>query len=111
MTSGEENGVDEDTAGAPAVHLRLYLARATPNSVRAERSLATVLEQWDSGDRRPTLDIVDVFSQPKRAITEGVVVTPTLIGVAGGKRIVLLGDLSDQVQLTNMLKDLVAGPG
>ncbi len=88
------------------VRLRLYVARSTPNSVRAERNLTAVLMDMRSGTACLALEVVDVFSEPKRAVNDGVVVTPTLIGLGLGKRIVLMGDLDDRVQLMRVLLDL-----
>lgn len=90
--------------------LRLYVARSTPNSVRAEHNLASALDRMPEREPSFTLEIIDVFAQPKRAITDGVVVTPTLIGSAFGRRVVLMGDLSDQAQLYRILQDLSAPP-
>jgi circadian clock protein KaiB len=90
--------------------LRLYVARSTPSSVRAEHNLVIALEQLPEGFTFTNVEIIDVFLQPKRAITDGVVVTPTLIGSTSHKRIVLIGDLSDQVQLKRILQNLVASP-
>jgi len=86
--------------------LRLYVARSTPNSVRAEHNLSVALEKMQGGS--PTeLEVIDVFLQPKRAITDGVVVTPTLIGLGLNKRIMLMGDLADEEHLRRVLQDLV----
>lgn len=90
------------------VRLRLYIARSTPNSLRAEHNLSVVLDGLKDSLAAPELEIIDVFSQPKRAITDGVVVTPTLIGVTADKRIVLIGDLADQVQVQHSLLNLLA---
>lgn len=108
MTPGEPDR-GNDARPASGVHLRLYVARSTPNSVRAEHNLSAVLDGLGQSQARPSLEIVDVFSQPKRAITDGIVVTPTLIGQGAGTRIVLMGDLADQIQLESMIKDLVHG--
>lgn len=102
---------DRETSGMnggeqPTVTLRLYVARSTPNSVRAERNLTAVLETLKTRMAPPGLEIVDVFRQPTRAITDGVIVTPTLIGLGVGKRVVLIGDLADRTQLENVLADL-----
>lgn len=96
---------------APPVQLRLYIARSTPNSVRAEHNLAAALEGFDAGLVRPDLEIIDVFTQPKRAIVDGVVVTPTLVGSASGRRVVLMGDLADRLHLRQMLEQLSASDG
>lgn|GEM_PF-1946751 len=99
-----------DTApnGDGSARLRLYVARSTPNSVRAEHNLSAALNGLDGGLGRPKLEVIDVFSQPKRAIKDGVIVTPTLIGFAADKRIVLMGDLADQVQVQRAILDLLA---
>ena len=100
--------VTDDTSGQPRAKLRLYIARSTPNSARAERNLSVALGQIQGAAARYILEIIDVFTQPKRAIIDGVVVTPTLIGSTYDKRIVLMGDLSDEQQLKRILQDLTA---
>lgn len=88
------------------IHLRLYVARSTPNSVRAEQKLSVVLERIGDRLRPPELEIIDVFSQPRRAVTDGVVVTPTLIGTVKDRRMVFMEDLSNQDQLQETFEDL-----
>lgn len=92
--------------GEPTGRLRLYIARSTPNSVRAEHNLSMVLDGLDADLAPPELEIIDVFAQPMRAITDGVLVTPTLIGQIADRRIVLMGDLADQIQVQRTLQDL-----
>ena len=94
-------------AGAQVAHLRLYIAESTPNSVRAMQNLAAVMDGLEGCAVAPELEIIDVFTQPRRALTEGVIVTPTLIGLAGEKRIVLIGDLGDLNQVRRALGDLL----
>lgn len=108
MPLGQTRHSDAASPDAPAAILRLYVARSTPNSVRAEHNLAIVLDRLQDGAARAVLEIIDVFVQPKRAITDGVVVTPTLIGSTPNKRIVLMGDLSDQAHVESVIQDLVA---
>lgn len=91
--------------------LRLYVARSTPNSVRAQHNLAIALDALQAAIALPALEIIDVFAQPKRAITDGVVVTPTLIAIAPARRVVLMGDLADQDQLQRTLQELLAADG
>lgn len=103
------DGIDASGEGAgeePAVYLRLYVARSTPNSVRAERNLTAVLASLKHERVLRFLEVIDVFLQPRRAVTEGVIVTPTLIGLRGDKRIVLMGDLADRSQLEGVLAGL-----
>jgi circadian clock protein KaiB len=92
----------------PTARLRLYIARSTPNSVRAKHNLSVALDGFQDGLVPPEIEIIDVFLQPRRAITDGVIVTPTLIGSNSNKRFVLMGDLADQVQLQRVIRDLLA---
>ena len=85
--------------------LRLYVASSTPNSARAEDNLRVALDGM--GGERPELEIVDVFTQPRRAVTDGVIVTPTLIGLRGTLRLTLIGDLTDAAKLHGLLRELV----
>jgi hypothetical protein len=85
--------------------LRLYVASATPNSARARSNLMAALDAIcdGGGDAGLTLEVIDVFEKPRRAMNDGVIVTPTLIGLGAGGRQTLLGDLSDTVQLRGLL--------
>jgi circadian clock protein KaiB len=88
--------------------LRLYVASATPNSARAQSNLQAALKAIDGGTAGLNVEVIDVFEMPKRAMNDGVIVTPTLIGLGAGGRQTLLGDLSDTVQLRGLL-DAVRG--
>ncbi|QYE33792.1 MULTISPECIES: circadian clock KaiB family protein [Sphingosinicellaceae] len=98
--------VETPSSGA-VLRLRLYVARSTPNSVRAEHNLSLILDGLDLGTTPPELEIIDVFSQPRRAITDGIIVTPTLICQAADKRLFLMGDLTDHAQVRRVLMDLM----
>lgn len=91
-----------------APHLRLYIAHATPNSTRAEQNLSAALNAIDGAGKKLELEIVDVFTQPKRAITDGIIVTPTLIGLKENGRVTMMGDLSDSAKLKLLLESLTA---
>jgi circadian clock protein KaiB len=90
----------------PPARLRLYVARATPNSIRAEQNLLAALQELDEGKSSFALEIVDVFVHPKRAITDGVIVTPTLIGFRSKRQTTMMGDLTDSAKLKLLLKGL-----
>jgi hypothetical protein len=112
MTSSSEIGAaGEDFLAAGQVRtmveapqLRLYIARSTPNSVRAEQNLDAVLASLGADRARLVPEVIDVFANGKRAITDGVIVTPTFIVVRGDKRYTLVGDLSDISQLRALLE-------
>ncbi len=57
--------------------LRLYVAGDGPRSSEARANLATILER--SPDTRYELEVVDFLREPKRALADGVIVTPTLV--------------------------------
>ncbi len=92
--------------GNPAsARLRLYIAKATPNSARAERNLQAAISDLDGSSLG--LEIVDVFTHPKRAIIDGVFATPTLIGFKAGARLTMIGDLTDTAKLMALLHALL----
>ncbi len=97
-----------DISDTNTARLRLYVARATPNSTRAEHNLKAALSCIDDAAKRLVLEIIDVFSEPKRAIGDGVIVTPTLIGLKDRRRLTMMGDLSDSGKLKLLLEDLTA---
>jgi circadian clock protein KaiB len=97
-----------DISDMNTAHLRLYIARSTPNSTRAEHNLKAALSCIDNTAKRLALEIIDVFSEPKRAISDGVIVTPTLIGLKDRQRLTMMGDLSDSGKLKLLLEDLTA---
>jgi KaiB domain len=112
MTSLSEIGAaGEDSLGTgqprptvEAPQLRLYIARATPNSVRAEQNLSAVLASLGADRASLVPEIIDVFANGKRAVNDGVIVTPTFVVVRGDKRYTLVGDLSDASQLRALLE-------
>lgn len=87
--------------------LRLYIAGSTPNSVRAQDNLSATLRILELHLALPAVEVIDVFTQARRAITDGVAVTPTLIGTNAAKRIILIGDLADQQFLERTLQNLL----
>jgi len=79
--------------------LRLYVAQGTPNSTRAEQNLRTALNELDGGELTLLLEVIDVATHVKLALSDGVIVTPTLIGRGRNEQHTILGDLSDTPKL------------
>jgi hypothetical protein len=52
--------------------------------------------------------VIDVFKHPKRALSDRVIATPTLIGVTSERILTMIGDLTDHAKLDAMLKSLLA---
>jgi circadian clock protein KaiB len=89
--------------------LRLYVAGSTPNSTRAESNLLAAINEMGAEGAGVDLEIVDVFTHPKRALTDGVIVTPTLIGIVANRRKTMMGDLTDSAKLKLLLASLLKG--
>ena len=72
------NPVQEPENGRPAitVRLRLYVAGNMPNSRRAVANLRQFCIDHPAG--RYTLEIVDVYEVPERALADKVLLTPLL---------------------------------
>jgi circadian clock protein KaiB len=83
-------------AGPDAVRLRLYVAGNGPNSLRAR----TNLKQLCASMAVPVeVEVVDVIETPLRALTDGVVLTPTLVRLAPSPVVKMVGDLSDTLRV------------
>ena len=80
---------------------RLYVAGDAPNSLQAMANLAQLCEKHLSG--RYEIEIVDVLQDPKRALTESILMTPTLVSESPypGHRIV--GTLSNTEPILQIL--------
>jgi circadian clock protein KaiB len=59
---------------------RLYIAGDTPNSTQALANLKALCRVHLPGQHE--IEIVDVFREPKRALSHGIFMTPTLIKLA-----------------------------
>ena len=62
---------------APRFEFRLYIAGGESNSAQAVANLEALCRAHLAG--RHEIEIVDVLLQPKRALQDGVFMTPTLI--------------------------------
>ena len=62
----------------PAIHeFTLYVAGEAQNSARALSNLVAICESELPG--RHTIEVVDVFREPQRALADAVFMTPTLV--------------------------------
>ena len=79
------------------LQLRLYIAGNAPNSRRAIANVKAICdEHFASGHR---LEIVDMLEQPRRALADGVIVTPTLLRLLPLPVQRLIGNLNDTDQV------------
>lgn len=71
----------------------LYVADGAENSGRAIANLTAICKQYLSG--RHVIKVVDVLKEPRSALAEGIFMTPTLIRLAPGPVVRIVGTLSD----------------
>jgi circadian clock protein KaiB len=79
--------------GMTVVAMRLYVAGRAPNSVKAISNLEAICrEHFKDGYR---LEIVDVCEHPRRALDDGILVTPSLAKLSPLPGANVIGNLSD----------------
>ena len=79
---------------AAVVVLRLYVAGGAPNSLLAIANLEAICaEHLKDGHK---LEVVDVLENPRRAMAEGVLVTPSLTKLSPQPAAQVVGNLSDR---------------
>jgi circadian clock protein KaiB len=74
--------------------LKLYVAGNTANSVRALKTLKTILDEEFQGVY--TLKVIDVFKSPQLAEEDKILATPTLAKILPPPVRRIIGDLSDR---------------
>jgi circadian clock protein KaiB len=93
MKRKQTNAVSAAAAVTTVVTLRLYVAGKAPNSVMAIANLEAICQQYLKGGYE--LEIVDVCEHPRRALADGVLVTPSLAKVSPAPISNIIGNLSD----------------
>jgi circadian clock protein KaiB len=83
------------------VVMRLYIADGALNSVKAVANLEAICKEYlkDSFE----LEIVDVLEFPRRALADGVLVTPHLAKLSPSPAAMVVGNLSDRRSLLGAL--------
>lgn len=98
-------GEGAEVAARPAprgvLRLRLYVAGNAPNSVRAVANVRALCDEHFRG--RHALEIVDLLTEPKKALADGIIVTPTLLKLAPLPVQRVIGNLSDTASVLVML--------
>lgn len=88
--------------GESKLLLRLYVAGSAPNSLHALANIhAICAEHFASGYE---LEVVDLLEHPRRALDDGIIVTPTLIRLSPLPLRRLIGNLNDTGQALLVLK-------
>jgi len=82
-----------DAAVGSAVVMCLYIANNAPNSVRAVANLEAICKEHLKDNFK--LEIIDVLEYPLRALTDGILVTPSLTKLSPAPVAKIAGNLSD----------------
>ncbi len=72
----------------------LYIADGGPNSAQALANLNSICKEYLNGSFE--LEIVDVLRLPQRALSDGIVVTPSLAKVSPAPTVRIVGNLNDR---------------
>ncbi len=90
-----------DTAASTVVVMVLYVTESGPNSARAIENLEAICNEHLKDKFR--LEIIDVLEYPRRALADGIVVTPSLAKVSPLPVATVVGNLSDKVEVLRAL--------
>jgi len=80
---------------------RLFVAADTLNSAQAVSNLNALCKAHLAG--RHEIEVVDVFKDPKRALAEGIRMTPTLLKLSPGPVRRIVGTLVDVARVMQTL--------
>jgi len=81
------------TAAKGRLRLRLYVAGNSPNSLMAAANTRSICEEHFASEHE--LEIVDLLEHPSRALSDGIVVTPTLLKLSPLPIQRVIGNLND----------------
>lgn len=84
----------------PRRHLLLFIAGDEPNSVIA---LANLDRLCDNGCGDVDIEVVDVLEDASRAFEHRILVTPSLLQLEPGPRVLIIGNLSDVERVRSVL--------
>ena len=96
-----EHGEPCSYSAATPLLLQLYIADNSPISLQAVGNLTDLLRMLPTDCY--SLEIIDALQHPLRAVSEGILVTPTLLKIAPAPTLSLLGSLTDRRQLEHLL--------
>jgi len=83
-------------ASTKGLRLRLYVAGSAPNSLCAIANVQAICKEHFG---RHELEIVDLLEHPRRALADGIIVTPTLLKLSPLPAQRLIGNLNDRDQV------------
>jgi circadian clock protein KaiB len=93
--------VASKATGSTVVVMALYVTESGPNSVRAIANLEAICHEHLKDNYR--LEIIDVLEYPRRALADGIVVTPSLAKMSPLPAATIVGNLSDKSEVLRAL--------
>lgn len=90
-----------DVEAAAGTTLTLFVVGESPRSMRARRNLQRTMAEMDLD--RTTVRMVDVLVDPAETVSQSIFATPALVLDDGSERQVLIGDLSEDAALRELL--------
>ncbi len=88
-------------AGQGSLSLRLYVAGNAPNSARAHANIRAICEGHFA--EHYTLEVVDMLADPRRALADAIIVTPTLLKLEPEPALRVIGDLGNTAEVLLLL--------
>lgn len=88
-------------AAAKKIKLRLYVAGNAPNSVMAIANIKAICTEHFNGVHE--LEIIDMLAHPARGLADRIIVTPTLVRLSPSPIQLVIGNLSNAVQVLQTL--------
>jgi len=97
VSSAAEPQTREGERPAQRLQLTLFVSGAAPSSIRAVRRLRELCDQHcpDGYD----LEVVDIYQQPEKVASRGVLAVPTLIRELPLPVRVMIGDFTDEPRM------------
>jgi circadian clock protein KaiB len=89
--------VGRPRAGKQGLKLRLYVAGSAPNSLRAIANARAICDEHYPA--RHEIEIIDMLVEPRRALADRIIVTPTLLKMFPKPVQRVIGNLSDTEQV------------
>lgn len=83
----------EEQENKSVYNLKLFTAGYTPSSFRVMTSLKKTVEEKFKG--KFELEVIDILENPELAEKFSVIATPTLLILYGGRKRMIIGDLSN----------------
>lgn len=94
-------GAQAPSEGRETTLLRLYVAGETSSSAKAMANLQSICREHLRGRYR--LEVVDILLEPLRSLSEGILVTPTLVRLLPLPERTIVGDLSETASVLQAL--------